>query len=247
MPHLSLLRWSISISVRLGSIYDLPHLIFLRVCQLDIPGGPIFLQSFRFGRAGISNHPLCSDLSKRNLKQGASFPRSQLLNLLSDRLVLAEVLALEFGNCVDDRRYFLRTSMTFEEVSHSTDRRKSSNANSSGGIEWEVVDEPTATQGTVSHICDAQFFRGIDQAIISYIVSNAEYSAWTASILATMIQHQRGIWVRRNALRLARFGFAKRFGTALRKANILGFSCFSDFIESRNRLFERSALRTQVQ
>jgi hypothetical protein len=125
----SLLCWGISVTMRLRRINNLPHLRLFLLRQINLSRGKVFFQSLRLGRARNCNQTLGSYPSERDLSNGATLARSELLNLIDNSAILVEVLALEFGNCTEQR--FSSCSSTWLEVCLPL-RRKSSGAKSSG-------------------------------------------------------------------------------------------------------------------
>ena len=79
----------------LGLVDNLPHLFLLSFGQLHIPRLPVLLQPLRFRGSRNSNHPLSGNPGKSDLRQGAASCCCKLLDLVNNRLVLVEVLALE--------------------------------------------------------------------------------------------------------------------------------------------------------
>jgi hypothetical protein len=97
MSHQALIGLRISVAVWLGRIDDPAHFPLLFVRQFNVPRGPVFFQAPRLGSARNSDHSLSSNPGESYLAGGATFARSELLDLLDNSLVFVEVFALEFG------------------------------------------------------------------------------------------------------------------------------------------------------
>ena len=140
MSHLFLQCSTIPVPLGFGRIDDPPHLRLLCLRQFNVSRGPILLQPLRLSRARDGDHALRSHPSESDLRQGATFLRSEGLDLVDDAFVLVEVLALELRRCPAE---IIRCEIV-------------------GRVEREVVHEPTVTEGTVSNIGHAELFGGVD-------------------------------------------------------------------------------------
>lgn len=84
--------------MRLGGIDEPPHLPPLLLGQIDVPRGPVLLESGDLGRARDGDHALRGDPGERDLRRRAAPLRRERLDPLDDGLVLVEVVALELGD-----------------------------------------------------------------------------------------------------------------------------------------------------
>ena len=72
MSHHSLVHRTIPVPMRLRSINNLPHSLFLLIRKLHIPRSPVRLQTRSLRRTRNGNHALCSNPRKRNLTNRAA-------------------------------------------------------------------------------------------------------------------------------------------------------------------------------
>lgn len=163
VSHQGLVRGTIAVAVRLSSIDNLAHLLFLFLGQLNIPRSKVFLQARRLGSSWNRNEPSSSNPRKRDLADGATLTHGEFLDLFHDCLVLVEVFALEFGNWVERHQYMWNSQVLGE-----------SRLTCPSEIVWRkvvwsfvvaVVHEPAMSQRTVSNIRHTQFSASVDQSI----------------------------------------------------------------------------------
>jgi hypothetical protein len=122
-------------------------------------------------------------------------------------------------------------------------RRKSLGAKSSGVLNGKLsTSQPWPSGLYATYVTPSSRAVSISPSV-SCSVSKAEYSAWSASILATTAC-QRTVKEARD-WRRTRVGLAERLGRALGQADVLGLSLLPKLIKRGNRLLERRVCKCQ--
>lgn len=118
-------------------------------------------------------------------------------------------------------------------------RRKSSGAKSSGVLKGKLSTSHPWPNGLKATKAMPSSFAVSINPLDSWRVSKAEYSAWIASIVATVIHLTSAKrFLVGEKPQLTWISLAKGCSRALRKTNILGFSSLLDLVQGRDRLFE---------